>query len=273
MKISYKWLLELTGLDWPVEEVADRLTLCGTACEEIEAADRYMDKVVVGEVLEVKAIEGADKIRQATVDIGSEKLELVCGAPNVAAGQKVAVALVGAKLAGDIEIKRAKIRGIESAGMICSERELGLSDDHSGIMTLDSETQTGTALSEALQFDDYTLTFELTPDRADSVCAIGIARDLAALAGVKVAKPVIKLTELTEKASDQISVKIENPKDCPRYAARVIKNVKLGQSPWWVKRKLITAGIRPISNVVDVTNLVMLETGHPLHAHGAVGPG
>lgn len=266
MKISYKWLLELTGLDWPVEEVAERLTLCGTACEEIEAADRYMDKVVVGEVLDVQSIEGADKIRQVTVDIGNEKLDLVCGAPNVAVGQKVPVALLGAKLAGDIEIKKVKIRGVESIGMICSERELGLSDDHSGIIVLESDAKTGRALSECLKFDDFMLTFELTPNRADSMSAIGIARDLAALAGVKVRKPEIKLTELAEKASDLISVAIENPGDCPRYTARVIKNVKMGPSPWWVKRKLITAGIRPISNVVDVTNLVMLETGQPLHA-------
>ncbi len=266
MKISYNWLIELTGLDWSVDEMAERLTNCGTACEDIQAVGRFMDNVVVGEVVELKPIEGADKIRLATVNLGSETKELVCGAPNVAVGQKVPVALVGARLAGDMVIRKAKIRGIESSGMICSERELGISDDHSGIMVLDSDAPIGTPLKEYLAYDDYRLTFELTPNRPDSMSAIGIARDAAALASVKVRKPKISLIEVEEKALDIISVAIEDSDACPRYAARVIKNVKIGPSPWWIKRKLLISGIRPINNVVDITNYVLLETGHPLHA-------
>ena len=266
MKISYKWLCELTGVDWPVQEVADRLTLCGTACEDIGPLSQYMHEVVVGRVEKLEKVESADKIVKATVDIGNETLTVVCGAPNVAEGQIVPVALIGAKMAGGMEIKRAKIRGIESTGMICSERELGLSDVHAGIMVLDNGLKPGTPLIEALDLDDYILTFELTPNRGDSMSAIGIARDLAALAGVKIKRPEIAIKESSEKAADVVSVKIEDPDACPRYAARVIRNITLGESPQWLKNKLIASGVRPISNAVDVTNLVMLETGHPLHA-------
>ncbi|MCB2201387.1 phenylalanine--tRNA ligase subunit beta [bacterium] len=265
MKISYKWLLELTGLDWPVEKVADRLTLCGTACEDMVSTARYMKGVVVGEVVDLQPIKGADKIRKATVTTGGETMELVCGAPNVAVSQKVPVATLGAELAGGLVIKKAKIRGVESSAMICSQDELGLSDDHSGIWVLDSDLKVGTPLAEALDFDDYILDFELTPNRADSMSAIGIARDLAALAGVKVTYPEVALREAKEKSADYISVKIDAPEGCGRFTARIIKNVKVGPSPWWLQKKLLAAGMRPISNVVDITNYVMLESGNPMH--------
>jgi len=266
MKISYNWLIELTGLDWSVEELSSRLTNCGTAVEDSEATDRYMDKVVVGEVIDLKPIKGADKIRLATVNVGSETMDLVCGAPNVDKGQKVAIALLGAKMAGDFVIKKAKIRGVESCGMICSEKELGISDDHAGIIVLPEDALVGQPLAEYLDFKDTQLTFELTPNRPDSMSAIGIARDAAALASIKVKKPEFKLTESSEEASKYISVKIDDPDACPRYAARIIRNVKISQSPWWIKKKLLVCGIRPINNIVDITNLVLLESGHPLHA-------
>jgi len=266
MKISYNWLKELTGVDWPVEKMAERLTLSGTACENITPTAQYMDKVVVGKVLDLKPIAGADKIQLATVDIGPETMDVVCGAPNVAVGQKVPVALLGARLAGDMEIKKVRIKGVESSGMICSERELGISDDHSGIIVLDPDARVGRPVAEQIHFDDYILDFELTPDRADSMSAIGIARDVAALAGVKVKKPGYDIKEASTPASEFISVKIDDADACPRYAARVIRNISIGESPWWIRQKLLTAGIRPISNVVDITNLIMLETGNPLHA-------
>ncbi len=266
MKISYKWLLELTGLDWPVEEVAERLTLCGTACEDYESTSKYLNNVIVGEILEINPVEGADKIRLTKVDTGSEKLDIICGAPNIEVGQKVPVAVIGAELAGDFKIKKAKIRGVESYGMICSKRELGISDDHAGIWVLEPTANTGTPFAEYLDYDDYILTFELTPNRADSTSAIGIARDLAALAKTSVIKPKFEIKETAEKASDLIKINIEDTKACPRYAARIIKNVKIAESPWWLQKKLITAGVRPINNIVDITNLVMFEIGHPLHA-------
>jgi phenylalanyl-tRNA synthetase beta chain len=266
MKISYNWLRELVGVDWPVDELAERLTLCGTACEEIESMAGHLDKVVVGRVVKLSPVTGADKIQLATVEVGTERMDLICGAPNVAEGQTVAVALIGAKLAGGMEIRKVKIRGVISCGMICSERELGLSDDHSGIMVLETEARPGTPLATALDLEDYRLTFELTPNRPDSMCAIGIARDIAALANTAVRYPQTALREVTARASDEVSVAIEDPDACPRYAARVIRGVMGGQSPWWMQRRLIISGIRPISSIVDITNYVMLETGHPLHA-------
>lgn len=266
MKTSYKWLLELTGIDWSADEVAERLTLCGTACEYVDPMDQYMGKVIVAEILELNPIPGADKIKNAIVDIGSEKMEVVCGAPNVAIGQKVPLAMLGAKLAGGIEIKKAKIRGIESSAMICSERELGISDDHTGILVLDENLKPGTPVAEALDYKDYQMTFEITPNRGDSMSAIGIARDLAALGNTKLKYPEVKINEVDDKAADQVAIKIEDTEGCPRYAARVIRNVKIGESPAWMKTRLRACGMRPISNLVDITNYVMMETGHPLHA-------
>ena len=265
MRVSYQWLRELTGVDWPVEEMADRLTLCGTACEDIIATDRYLDKVVVGEVTGLGPIKGADKIKLATVNLGSETMDLVCGAPNVAVGQKVAVAQVGARLSGDIVIKKAKIRGVESRGMICSERELGFSDDHSGILVLEVTAVPGTPLVEHLDYHDYIMVFELTPNRGDSMSAIGIARDLAGLAGTTVKYPEAKLNPISDNVADHFDVISEDPIGCPRFTARMIRNVKIGPSPWWIQKKLLACGMRPISNVVDIANLVMLETGNPVH--------
>jgi phenylalanyl-tRNA synthetase beta chain len=266
MKISYQWLLELTGLDWTVDKVADRLTLSGTACEDITSTARHMEKVVVGEVLAVEPVKGADKIRKTEVTDGTDKYNVICGAPNVAVGQRVPFAKIGARLAGDLDIEKVTIRGVGSFGMICSEAELGISQDHSGIMVLQPSAKLGQPLVEHLDFDDYILDFELTPDRADSMSAIGIARDLAALAGVKVKYPGFSLKESAEPAAGAIGVKIADPEACPRFTARIIKNVTSGPSPWWLKKRLLAAGMRPISNVVDITNFVMLEMGNPIHA-------
>ncbi|HWR82334.1 MAG TPA: phenylalanine--tRNA ligase subunit beta [Candidatus Deferrimicrobium sp.] len=266
MKLSYEWLKELTGLDWPVEVAAQRLTLCGTNCEEVVPAARFMDRVIVGQVTEVQPINETSNLQLARVNIGSEILDSVCGAPNVAGGQKVAVALAGAMLEGDVEIEPTLVGGVMSSAVICSERETGISSDHSGIMILDDDAPVGAPLAAYLDFDDFIMSFELTPNRGDSMSAIGIARDLAALASVPLRRPQFQLKEAVQKTVEFISVRTEDPDGCPRYAARVIRSVRVGSSPWWVKKKLLMSGIRPISNVVDVTNLVMLETGHPLHA-------
>jgi phenylalanyl-tRNA synthetase beta chain len=266
MKLSYNWLKELAGIDWVAEKAGERLTMCGIACEYIEPAGRYMKRVVVGEITDLKPIKGASKIVLATVNLGDTVTDVICGAPNVAVGQKVPVALEGARLGGDIVIKKVKIRGIESAAMICSERELGISDDHSGIMALDKDARVGAALVEQLGYDDHVMTFELTPNRGDCMSAIGIARDLAALSLSQLNIPSVAVVESSEPAANHISVSIDDLAGCPRYAARIIRNVKIEPSPWWIKKKLLMSGIRPISNIVDITNLVMLETGHPLHA-------
>jgi phenylalanyl-tRNA synthetase beta chain len=176
------------------------------------------------------------------------------------------VALEGASLAGDVHIKPTIIRGVESFGMICSERELGISNDQSGIMVLNGVTSVGQPVAEALGFDDHILTFELTPNRPDLMSAIGLARELAALAGLRIKRPQIDLNELSDKAAGFVDVRIEDIDACPRYAARVIRGVKIEESPWWLKSRLLKSGTRPINNVVDITNYVMLECGHPLHA-------
>ena len=266
MRVLYSWLRELTGLDWSPEEMAERLTLCGLSCEEVIHLGRNLDRVVVGEVIELHPVEGASKIQRAVVSVGEGRLDIVCGAPNVAVGQKVPVALEGARLEGGLEIRRARIRGVESAGMICSEAELGLSTDHSGIMVLDGELRPGTPLMEALDLDDYVFDLEITPNRGDAWSLIGVARDLAAVGGVTVRRPEFTLNESGVPAAETVSVEIEDPRDCPRFTARIIREVTVTSSPWWVRKRLLACGVRPINNVVDVTNLVMLETGNPIHA-------
>ncbi len=266
MQISYNWLKELVDISWAPRELAERLTLCGTQADAVPFIDASLENLVVGKIVEIEPVKGSDHLSTARVDAGGEILQVICGAPNARAEQKVVLAKVGARLKGVGEIKKAKIRGVESFGMICSERELGLSDDHSGIMVLDSNAPVGEAAARYLGIDDFVLKFDLTPNRGDSLSAVGIARDVAALAGKRLRKPEYILEEIRERADSGVKISIADSEACPRYAARIIKGVKIGPSPWWIKRKLLVSGIRPISNVVDITNLVMLELGHPLHA-------
>ncbi len=266
MKVPLSWLKEFVELTESAAEIAGRLTLSGAEAEVESFLDGDLNHIVVGKVVELAPIENTDHLKRALVDTGGEKLQVVCGAPNVAEGQKVVLAKIGAILHGGFEIKRAKLRGVESFGMICSEAELGISDDHSGIMILDEDANPGEDAIRYLGLDDSILNLDLTPNRADLLSITGVARDVACLTGQKIKRPRFDLKESMEKASDYIKVSIEDTDACPRYAARIIKGVKIGPSPWWIRRKLLMCGIRPISNIVDITNLVMLEMGHPLHA-------
>jgi len=266
MKISCDWLKELTGLDCSAEEMAEMLTRIGLACDDIISTSRFMKNVVVGQILEISPVEGASKIQKTLVDVGSDKLQIICGAPNIKVGQKVPVAMIGAEMAGGLIIKKAKIRGVESYGMICSESELDLSSEHDGILVLDTNAKIGTDIATHLDYNDFILDLEITPNRGDALSAIGVARDLSALTGSTVKRPSLELSETKEKSSDCISVSIADTDACPRFTARIIRNIKFGESPWWMKKKLWAAGIRPISNVVDITNLIMLESGNPVHA-------
>jgi phenylalanyl-tRNA synthetase beta chain len=266
MKLPYGWLKELVEFPWTPEELAERLTLAGAEAEVEKLTDISPDKIIIGQVVEVEPIKGSDHLTRTVVSIGHEKLPVVCGAPNVAVDQKVILARVGAVLKGDFKIGKAKLRGVESFGMICSERELGISDDHSGIMVLDNDAPIGEPAIKTLGLDDPIIKLDLTPNRADLLSAIGVARDIGCLVDKKYNRPEIKLDETLEKASDYVKVSIDDSQACPRYAARIIKNVKTGPSPWWLRRRLLLSGFRPISNVVDITNLVMMELGHPLHA-------
>ena len=266
MQVPYSWIKELADIPWSAEELANRLTLSGTESEVEMLFGSEFDNICVGQIVELEAVEGSDHLKKAIVDSGDEKLQVVCGAPNAANGQKIILAKIGAVLKDGMKIKKAKLRGVESNGMICSERELGLSEDHSGIIVLDDDAPVGMPALEYLNLQDPVIELDLTPNRADMLSAIGVARDCACLAGTKLKRPEFALEESAEKTADYIKVSIDDPDACPRYAARLIRNVKIGPSPWWIKRKLILCGIRPISNVVDITNLVMMEYGHPLHA-------
>ncbi len=221
---------------------------------------------MVGEIKAIEKHPQADKLSVCKVEIGSEFLQIVCGAPNVKERAKVPVALIGAELPTGIKITKATLRGVDSFGMICSEKELGIGDDQKGIMILDSQVKIGLPVSEALDLEDCVLDLDLTPNRADCLSMVGVARDVAALSGSSVKKPPIEYNEADQSTQDWVQVEIQDSEACPRYAARVIQEVKIGNSPFWLKRKLESVGMRPINNVVDVTNFVMMETGHPLHA-------
>jgi phenylalanyl-tRNA synthetase beta chain len=266
MKISLQWLKTFLSLDFTSTELSDRLTLIGFEVEEVIGGRSVPDGIVVGEVKRAKKHPDADKLTVCDVAVGSETLQIVCGAPNVAEGQLVPVAAVGTRLSGDFEIKPVKLRGVASNGMICSEREIGLSDAHDGIMVLDpNQYQSGQPFRPSLE-SDVVYDLSITPNRPDCLSHIGIARELGVVTGQTIALPDAALTEKDEPAEKFCAIEIRDPKACPRYSGRVIRNVTIASSPKWLKERLETVGIRSINNVVDITNLVLMETGHPLHA-------
>ncbi|MFU8860692.1 MAG: phenylalanine--tRNA ligase subunit beta [Cyclonatronaceae bacterium] len=274
MKISYNWLKDYINLDLNVEQVADILTLTGLEVEDIEHIGSSFNGVVVGEVLAVRPHENADRLTVCTVNAGTgTDLQIICGAPNVRAGQKVPVALLGSVLPVKLEdgsnlvIKKAKIRGVASEGMICAEDELGIGDDHSGIMVLDAEIKPGTPFADIHNsYEDYVFEIGLTPNRPDASCHIGVARDLAAVTGKSLRLPAVTAEKFDASLDDRITIRIESPDKCYRYVGMMVENVKIGPSPDWLQNRLRAIGLRPINNVVDVTNYVMYEFGQPLHA-------
>jgi phenylalanyl-tRNA synthetase beta chain len=270
MKISLRWLSDYIAFDFPPKELAAKLTALGIEVEGIEDFASKFSKIVVGEVLEVTPHPNADKLRLTKVSIGNgAPLSIVCGAPNVAQGQKVAVATIGADLGEGFVIKKSKIRGEVSEGMICSERELGLSENHDGIWVLPGTVAVGIPLAEAIGKNDIIFEIGLTPNRADCLSHIGIAREVSVLSGSELRKPKIDQQYLSGskvKTSDAARVTISDPDLCPRYAARIVRGVKIGESPKWLKEKLESIGQRPRNNIVDITNFVLMECGHPLHA-------
>jgi len=266
MRVSYKWLKELVDFDWSPEELAAKLTDAGVEVETITPLGGELERVVVGEIKRVQKHPQADHLSVCEVEIGSEFLEIVCGAPNVKEKAKVPVALIGARLPIGMEITKTTLRGVDSFGMICSEKELGIGEDQKGIMILDSQLKIGLPISVALDLEDWILDLDLTPNRPDCLSIIGVAREVGALFGSLVKKPQQKFNETDTLTKEWVQVEIADSIACPRYAARVIQEVKITSSPFWLKRKLESVGMRSINNVVDVTNFVMMETGHPLHA-------
>lgn len=266
MIVTYNWLKEFVDCDLPPQELSHLLTMLGLEVERMETVGADMDDVVVAQVMEKAQHPNADKLSLCQVNTGSEILTIVCGAQNFKAGDKVALAKIGAVLPGDFKIKRSKIRGEESFGMLCSEKELDLADDAAGIMILNETLSLGTPLFEALGLKDTIFEIGLTPNRADCLSVIGVAREIAAKLGKKVHYPGLTVNETGPAIESVASVTIEAPELCPRYTARYISGCTLAPSPAWLSDRLRAAGIRSINNIVDVTNYVLLEYGHPLHA-------
>ena len=267
MNVSIKWLKEYVEFDLSPEALADRLLMLGMEIESIKQLGEGLDRVVVGRINTVEKHPKADKLVLCNVDVGSgTDAQIVCGAPNAREGLVAPVALVGAQLPNGLTIKRAKIRGEESSGMLCSQQELAISDEASGLMELPEDTQIGAPIVEALGLDDVVLELEITPNRPDCLSMIGVAREISVTTGNPLTLPEIDVQEGTVDSHNLTGVTIEDPELCPRYAARVIRGVKIAPSPVWLQRRLESIGVGTINNIVDITNYVLMEYGHPLHA-------
>lgn len=272
MRVSFKWLRELVDLPPEVTpaDVAERLTFAGLEVDGLEDQAAQLENVVIARIRTKEPHPNADKLTVCVVDAGGELLPVVCGARNHEAGDLVVLAKVGATLPGGFEIKAAKLRGVLSEGMLCSAKELGISDENEGILILDPErygdVAPGAKAAAALGRDDVILAIAVTPNRPDALSHVGIAREVAALFGArsKVQRPAC--AERGGPVDDVVQVEIKDPEGCPRYACRVVEDVKVGPSPEWLVQRLAACGVRSINNVVDVTNLVMMERGIPLHA-------
>ncbi|EOD8100330.1 phenylalanine--tRNA ligase subunit beta [Staphylococcus aureus] len=272
MLISNEWLKEYVTIDDSVSDLAERITRTGIEVDDLIDYTKDIKNLVVGFVKSKEKHPDADKLNVCQVDIGEDKpVQIVCGAPNVDAGQYVIVAKVGGRLPGGIKIKRAKLRGERSEGMICSLQEIGISSNYipksfeSGIYVFSESQVPGTDALQALYLDDQVMEFDLTPNRADALSMIGTAYEVAALYNTKMTKPETTSNELELSANDELTVTIENEDKVPYYSARVVHDVTIEPSPIWMQARLIKAGIRPINNVVDISNYVLLEYGQPLH--------
>jgi len=266
MKVGLNWLKDYVDIRIGVKELTDLLTMAGLEVEGAISTGEGFEKIIVAEIESIRKHPSADRVSLVEAKTGNERFQIVCGATNIREGQKVPFALVGARLPNGIEIKRSKIRGETSEGMLCSEIELGLGQDATGIMILSPETPLGVNLGEAMGLKDTILDISITPNRPDCLCVIGVAREIAALTHQKLRYPIVTLSDRGGEIHQKTSVTILDPDLCPRYVARMIEEVKIGPSPLWVKDRLEKVGIRSINNVVDVTNFIMMEYGQPLHA-------
>ena len=267
MKVPVSWLKEYVDFEDTIEGLADKLTFSGLEVEAIETIGSDFAGVVVGEILKIEPHPGADKLRLCTVNYGEEEpMRVVCGAPNVEVGGKYPFAPVGTTLPCGITLKKAKIRGEVSMGMLCAKDELGLGEDHSGLLVLEDSLKPGTPFVEVWGTPETVIELEVTPNRPDCLSIIGVARELAVLYKTELKLPSFTLPETENEVSEEIAVEVCEPEKCPRYTARVLKSAQIAPSPEWMQKRLEAAGIRPINNVVDITNYVLLETGHPLHA-------
>lgn len=266
MRVPLSWLREFTPVDDDPDAMATKLSMFGLKVDEVIRVGTGISGVVVGEVRAKREHPNADNLMLVRAYDGTTEHDIVCGARNYAVGDRVPLALPGAHLPNGMDIERRVVRGETSDGMLCSARELQIADDHSGIMILDPDAPVGKDLVSALDLEDVIFDFDITGNRPDALSILGVARDVAILYKLPLTVPPDDLTESGPEIGTLASVTIQDARGCPRYLARVIENVSLGPSPWWMRKRLMAAGMRPISNVVDVTNYVLLERGHPLHA-------
>ncbi|MTI68222.1 MAG: phenylalanine--tRNA ligase subunit beta [Firmicutes bacterium] len=273
MLVPVNWLKKYVDIDINTKELADELTMSGSHVDSIEETNKGVDKVVVGKILEINDHPNADKLVITKVDVGEEELKIVTGATNINKGDYVPIALVGAKLPGGMKIKKSKLRGESSFGMMCSLDELGISSDlipkefKNGILILDKEYELGKDIKDILELDEKVIDFEITPNRPDCLSIIGMARETAATLNKELKIPNVKINNQIEDIKDYVNgIEVLDNDLCKRYYSKVVKNIKVKPSPLWMQQRLIKAGVRPINNIVDVTNYVMLELGQPLHA-------
>ncbi len=266
MRLSLNWLRDYVDIDMLPGDLAHLLTMSGLEVETIEPLGHSLQGVVAAEILSVRRHAEADRLFICHVDTGSGKAQVVCSAPNLETGALVPMALPGIKLPGGVKVEEGLIRGERSVGMLLAEDEMGRTDDHTGIMILPSGLKPGDQVSSALHLEDWALEISITPNRPDCASVIGVAREIAALTGQKLRSPEIRIEEGNTFIEDLADVTIDDPKGCPRYAAGMIRGVELKPSPFWLRHRLYSSGVRSINNVVDVTNYVMLEMGQPLHA-------
>ena len=284
MNTSLSWIKAyVPDLDVTAQEYTDAMTLSGTKVEGYEELDADLDKIVVGQIEKIEKHPDADKLVICQVNVGAETIQIVTGAPNVHEGDKVPVVLDGGRVAGGhepgsrvkggVKIKKGKLRGVESCGMMCSIEELGSNRDmypdapEEGIYIFPEDTEVGADAVEVLGLHDVVFEYEVTSNRVDCFSVVGIAREAAATFGKEFHPPVVTPTGNSENAADYIKVTVKNADLCPRYCARIVKNIKIGPSPEWMQRRLASVGIRPINNLVDITNYVMEEYGQPMHAY------
>ncbi|MGL5638033.1 MAG: phenylalanine--tRNA ligase subunit beta, partial [Cetobacterium sp.] len=269
MLISLDWLKQYVDIKEDIKELENTLTMIGQEVEAIEEQGKELAKVVIGQITEYGKHPEAEKLTLLKVNIGEEEeLQIVCGAPNHKLGDKVVVATIGAVLPGDFKIKKSKIRGIESQGMLCSEVELGLGNDGDGIIILPEDAPLGVEYRVYKKLNDVIFELEITPNRPDCLSYIGIAREIAAYYGRKIKCPEFESKKIIESINTgHIDVRIEDKERCKRFSGKVIKNIKVQESPEWLKNRLISMGLKPINNVVDATNYILFECNQPLHAY------
>jgi phenylalanyl-tRNA synthetase beta chain len=266
MKVSLSWLKEYVPIEMDVGRLVEALTMAGLEVEEVSDRYHYLDRVFVGRITGIEDHPNADHLKVCSVDMGDRALRVVCGAPNVSEGMRSPLALPGTVFPDETVLQQNTIRGVVSEAMLCSEKELGLGPDAGGIMDLNRHLPAGKSLADALALSDTVLEIAITPNRPDCLSMIGIAREIAAIQKMRVRYPDVWIEDSSDEIHRLASVVIECPELCPRYSARMVVDVSIGPSPFWLQDRLMSVGLRPINNVVDITNFVLMESGQPLHA-------